>query len=158
MSQQEKSDPQPWGWWFGVVIVGLVIVGALLFMLFRQSQTIQQKTEGLMLVHLGSGKMMADGSEQRLFTFEASQPFTFDGWVNLKELQAEDKVTLTQYAKLGIENEYGKYESAEYVGLQDKPMVFIRPKNALYGIMITLQQTQGPFRSFEWEFYKGVTS
>ena len=101
--------------------------------------------------------MKADGSEQILFEYVRNEPFTLSGYVNLKNMEDGDKVTIREYIKMAIDDDFHLYEEATYVNKQEKPIIYIRKLPALRGIRITLQQTEGIFKYFPFEFFMGVT-
>jgi len=155
----ERGKPERGGSGGGEVGVFVFLISFIaMFILFVLFESVKRKTKQLRLVHLGSGKMVADGTEQIVFEFVCQEPFVIDGYVNLKEMEAGDVIVIREYVKLAVDKEYGLYDDETYSGAQERPMVYVRPKPSIYGAKITLQQTAGVFKSFEWEFYKGVTS
>jgi len=101
---------------------------------------------------------MMDGSEQRLFEYSRVEPFRLDGYVDLQHLRDGDRVVLRQYVRIKPDGALKLYEASEYVGIQAKPMVHITPKTFLYGVLVTIQQTEGTYKVIDWEFHMGVTS
>jgi len=49
--------------------------------------------------------MKADGSEQILFEYVRNEPFTLSGYVNLKNMEDGDKVTIREYIKMAIDDD-----------------------------------------------------
>jgi len=151
------------GWLIGVTLmVGVFILALFIYMRSVQESlqgSLKQTQQNLQLQHLGSGKMLADGSEQILFEFVCITPFKIEGYVNLKNMADGDTVKIGEFIRLGInDKEYALYDDHDYKDKQAKPMVYVKPKPSIYGAKITLQQLAGLFKVFEWEFYKGVTS
>lgn len=101
---------------------------------------------------LGSGVLTADGLEQ--LVAEITGLNRIMGYVNLSNLQAGDSVILKQYVKLLFLGSYSKYDEQSYSGVQTDPVVYIRSKESQFGVKITLQQTVGVNRSFEYDFFK----
>jgi len=108
--------------------------------------------KALTLSHLGNGTMITDGSEQRVFSFSRQSPFIIDGYVDLNNMKSGDSVVIRQYVKIKQDGELKKYAEERYSGVQELPVVYIKPKTAMYGIMVTLQQTSGSPFEFDWEF------
>jgi len=109
------------------------------------------------LTHLGSGTMVADGSEQRVFALERSEPFKLEGYIDLSKMQTGDEVIIRQYVRLKPGGELKKYWEDTYRGIQDNPIIYITPKPSLYGVLVTLQQTAGKYITYDWEFYMSIT-
>jgi hypothetical protein len=101
---------------------------------------------------LGSGVLNADGSEQ--LVAEITGLNRIMGYVNLINLQAGDSVILKQYVKLLFLGSYSKYDEQPYSDVQPDPVIYIRSKESQFGVKITLQQTGGVNRSFEYDFFK----
>ena len=113
-------------------------------------------TQRVTLTHLGSGTMTADGSEQRVFALDRSEPFRIEGYIDLSNMKTGDEVIIRQYIKIKPDGELKKYWEEKYNGIQANPIVYITPKPSIYGILITLQQTSGTYISYDWEFYMSV--
>lgn len=107
----------------------------------------------LKLIHLGSGTMVTDGTEQRVFSIDRTQPFIIDGYIDLSNMKAGDEAVIRQYVRVKPDGELKKYAEETYHGIQELPMIYIKPKTAFYGVLITLQQTAGAPFSFDWEFH-----
>ncbi len=112
-------------------------------------------TTKLTLTHLGSGTFKTSATEEPIFEYTCNEPFTFTGYVNLKNMEDGDTVVLRQYVKLAINGEYTLYAEEEYVGKQREPLIHIEKLPALKAIKITVQQTSGSFKYLPWEFYAG---
>jgi lipopolysaccharide export system protein LptA len=98
------------------------------------------------------GSITANGSEQTVT--EISEATRISGYINLTNLQAGDTVVIRQYIKLF--SSYQKYEEESYSDAQAKPIIYIRPKEIASGTKVTIQQTAGVFRDFEYKFIKEV--
>ena len=101
---------------------------------------------------LVSGTLTADGTEQLIAEITGLNRIM--GYVNLINLQAGDTVILKQYVKLLYLGSYWKYDEHSYSDVQAEPVVYIRSKESQFGVKITLQQTSGLYRDFEYDFFK----
>ena len=96
------------------------------------------------------GNLDADGSEQILVEYTGVGKLY--GTVDLHEMQIGDKVVLRQYIKLLPNSDFQKYAEESYSGTQENPVVYFLEKATDVAIKITLQQTEGIFRSSEHNF------
>jgi hypothetical protein len=74
-------------------------------------------------------------------------------FVDLTNMQAGDSVTVRQYMKIKSGGSYILYAEETYSGVQTLPMLYIVTKPARYGIKITLEQTAGTNRDYDWETF-----
>lgn len=128
-----------------VVVITVLVIIYVLWRFLQQTR--------LRLVHLGSGTMTTDGTEQIVFSFDRAQPFIIDGYIDLSNMKAGDTTVIRQYVKLKPGGELRKYGEEAYFGAQQLPVIYIKPKTAIYGVQITLQQKEGSPFSFDWEFH-----
>jgi len=150
--EKEGSFPMVW------IVVLLVIVIGMLGLGVWWLRDVKSKVTQLPLIHLGSGTMTMDGSEQTIFEFSRLQPFKFSGHVDFRNMVAGDKITLSEYVKIKDGGSYGLYASADYSDVQAEPMTHIKDLPDIYGVKVTLKQTAGVYRKVDWEFYMGLTS
>jgi hypothetical protein len=130
---------------FALVLVG-VIISVLVWFLERQKLT---------LTHLGSGSFMTSSTEEPIFEYTRTEPFTFTGYVNLKNMEDGDTIYLRQYVKLAIDDEYTLYAEEEYRDKQKEPLINIEKLPVLKAVKITVQQVSGEPKYIPWEFYAG---
>jgi hypothetical protein len=130
---------------FAVILVG-VIIAVLAWFLERQKLT---------LTHLGSGTFMTSSTEEPIFEYTRTEPFTLTGYVNLKNMEDGDTIYLRQYVKLAIDDEYTLYAEEEYRDKQKEPLINIEKLPAIRGIKVTVQQVSGTYKYLPWEFYGG---
>ncbi len=102
------------------------------------------------LRRLSQGNLDADGSEQVLAEYVGMGKLY--GTVDLHEMQVGDRVVLRQYIKLLPNSDYQKYAEESYLGIQENPVVYFLEKATDIATKITLQQTEGIFRSSEHNF------
>ena len=100
------------------------------------------------------GTKSADGTEQTLIDF--SDVARLSGYISLSEMQAGDTVVIRQYAKLF--STYDKYAEQSYSDAQDDPVVYITPKEICSALKVTVQQTAGTMRDYEYKFIKDTAT
>jgi hypothetical protein len=128
-----------------ITLVG-IIIAVLTWFLERQKLT---------LTHLGSGTFMTSSTEEPIFEYTRTEPFTFTGYVNLKNMEDGDTIYLRQYVKLAIDEDYTLYAEEEYRDKQKEPLINIEKLPVLKAVKITVQQISGSFKYLPWEFYAG---
>jgi hypothetical protein len=99
------------------------------------------------------GTLVADGSEQ--VVMEVSGSVRVSGYISLANMETGDTVVIRQYMKL-LNGEYKRYASETYTGAQENPIVYITPKELASAIKVTLQQTSGTYKTFDYLFIKEV--
>jgi len=109
----------------------------------------------LTLTHLGSGTLKTGPTEEIIFEYSRTEPFTLSGYINLRNMEEGDTMVLREYVKLAVDEEYVLYAEQTYVGKQEQPLVRIRKLPAMRGVKITLRQTSGTPKYVPWEFYAG---
>jgi hypothetical protein len=97
------------------------------------------------------GTLIADGSEQ--VVVEASGSVRVSGYISLANMEEDDTVIIRQYMKL-LNGEYERYASETYTGVQENPVIYITPKELASAIKVTLQQTGGTYKTFDYLFIK----
>jgi len=103
---------------------------------------------------LGVGTLTADGTEQTVV--EVITLGTLEGYIDLANMQAGDSVTIREYVKLKSGGTYRLYDSATYTDAQSKPALHIVKLPTRYGIKVTLEQTAGVYRDYNYNFFRRV--
>jgi hypothetical protein len=98
----------------------------------------------------------ADGTEQTLTDQTGTLEFQLDGFVDLTNMASGDTVVIREYMKIKSGGDYVKYAEETYSGAQSIPLLHILTKPSRYGLKITLQQTAGTYRSFDYQFFKRI--
>jgi hypothetical protein len=106
-----------------------------------------------MFESFAKGTLVADGSEQ--VVMEISEAARVSGYISLANMEAGDTVIIMQYVRL-LNGEYKRYASETYTGVQENPIVYITPKELASGMKVTLQQTSGTYKTFDYLFIKEV--
>jgi hypothetical protein len=101
---------------------------------------------------LKKGTLIADGTEQTLIEFVGVG--IVSGHVDLQNMDEGDTVIIRQYIKVKDDGEYKKYAEETYTGVQTSPVVHITPKAVDVAMKVTLQQTTGNYKSFDYNFIK----
>ena len=101
-----------------------------------------------------SDVIIADGTEQTLLEYIGLGKIS--GNIDLSNIQVGDTVILKQYIQVTVGGGWKKYMSESYSGLQANPLVYITPKETDFGIKITLEQTAGVMRNYEYNFMKEI--
>lgn len=75
-------------------------------------------------------------------------------FIDLSLMEAGDTIKVAQEIKIKSGGTYAKYAEEEYSGVQDKPMLYVVTKPSRHGIKITLEQTVGTNRDYDWETFQ----
>ncbi|KKM91069.1 hypothetical protein LCGC14_1232320 [marine sediment metagenome] len=102
---------------------------------------------------VAEGSLTADGSEQ-IVVDDGRGPAILSGFISLEHLQLGDSVTIRAYAL--VNGTYGLYGKGSYGGVQTEPMLRVNGIRYKDKMMITLQQTAGSYRGFDYEFVREV--
>jgi hypothetical protein len=101
---------------------------------------------------LKKGTLIADGTEQTLLEFVGVG--VVSGHIDLQNMEEGDVVIIRQYIKVKEDGEYKKYAEETYTGIQELPVIYITPKAVDIAMKITLQQTSGTYKSFDYNFIR----
>lgn len=103
------------------------------------------------------GSLLMDGTEQTvkeiLTTINKLHCF-----VDLTPMAAGDIVVVRQYIKIASAGAFAKYAEETYNDAQTLPLLYVITKPANYGIRITIQQTAGTNRTFDWETFQELAA
>jgi len=100
------------------------------------------------------GTLAADGSEQTVAELTALG--TLEGYIDLANMQAGDTIAIKLYAKMKSGGTYRQYDSFTYNGVQTSPAIHVLRVVAKYGFKVTLQQTAGVNRNYDYNFFKEI--
>ena len=106
------------------------------------------------ILPLASGTLIADGTEQTLI--EYSGVARISGYIDLQNMESGDTIIIRYYVKFSENGEYKKYYEDSYSGAQSYPALYFAPRESYVAIKITLQQTSGAFKSFQYNFLREV--
>jgi len=92
--------------------------------------------------------------EYELLLSEIGLPHYVEGYLSLENLQAGDSVLLSFYTRIRSTSSYIVYDTDAYSDAQVKPALYFLSKPSKHGIKITLKQTSGTQRNFEYIFFR----
>jgi len=104
---------------------------------------------------IGKGTLTADGSEQTLIEYTGDISL-ISGYVDLTNMESEDTVIIKSYVKLKEDGEYRLYRSETFQGHPVEPAVYVLPRLSGYGIKLTIQQTTGTYKNYDYLFVRGT--
>jgi len=99
-----------------------------------------------------SGTTTADGTEQTLGDRTANKYYS--AHVDLQLMQASDITVLKLYIKTLTTSTAALYWTETYRDAQTTPVIFIPPQPSAWEWKLTLQQTAGTNRDYDWSIYK----
>lgn len=106
-----------------------------------------------MLRSLGSKTIVADGTEQTLVQLFGGITSQVEGYVDLANLADGHSLTIKLYVRVRADGSWGAYHEESYSGVQALPLVYISKKPENHGLLVTLQQTAGIYKTFDYEFF-----
>ena len=109
----------------------------------------------ILLRILRKGTLVADGSEQTLIEYSGVVAL-ISGYVDLSNMTDGDEVAITSYVKIKEDGDYIPYRREVFTGKQPEPALYILPRPAGLAYKVTLQQTAGMYKSFDYLFIKGT--
>jgi hypothetical protein len=109
----------------------------------------------LLLSIVKQGSITTDGTEQTIVEYVGNIS-QISGYIDLSNMQDGDTVTIRTYVKIKPDGEYRLYDSEDYAGKQESPALYILPKLTGVAYKVTIQQTSGSYKSFDYLFVKGV--
>lgn len=92
--------------------------------------------------------------ETELVKSELGIPHYLEGYLDLTNLASGDSLTIRFYVKLKEAGSYVVYDEDVKAGAQDKPALYIVTKPSNDGLKITLEQTSGTPRAFDYMFLR----
>jgi hypothetical protein len=101
---------------------------------------------------VAEGTLTANGSEQDVVN--VSGRGKYEGWIDLSNMQTGDTVIIREYIKLKSGGSWRLYTTTSYSGVQDEPAIHATRKLVEYGWRITVQQTAGAYRDYDYDFFK----
>jgi hypothetical protein len=104
----------------------------------------------------GNGTLTADGTEQTVREYTGTGKL--HAYIDLSNMADGDAVTIRQFIKIKAGGTYRKYAEESYSGVQTLPLLHIISKPNKHGVKITLQQTAGTNRDYDWETFVEQTA
>ncbi len=104
------------------------------------------------------GTLTADGTEQIIYEVTPTVTLVPDSiTMSAANLVGGDAITLRMYAKLKSGGSYELIDSQVYSGAKTIPAINITGQPNRYGWKVTLEQTAGTNRDYDWERYTLTT-
>ena len=107
---------------------------------------------GLVQSEEAKGTLTADGTEQDLVN--TSGRGKYEGYIDLFNMQAGDTVVIKEYIKFKTGGTFRLYATTTYTDVQAEPAIHATKKLSEYGWRVSLQQTGGVNRAYDYEFLK----
>lgn len=104
---------------------------------------------------IARGTLVADGTEQTILTYTGDIAM-IQGYIDLSSMSVGDSVTIRLYVKIKPDGEFKLYKEENYAAPSKEELVYVLPRLSGYGIKITLQQTYGSYKSFDYLFIKST--
>lgn len=100
-----------------------------------------------------TGTLTATGAEDTIRELTGTTDLKLHCFIDLTAMQAGDTIKVRQYMTIKSAGSPIKYAEEEYSGVQALPMLYVVTKPAKYGIKITLEQTAGTNRDYDWQTF-----
>lgn len=97
------------------------------------------------------GTLTATGTEDDIR--ESTVEGKLHCFVDLTAMQAGDTIVIRQYMKIKAAGSYVKYAEETFSDVQSLPMLYVVTKPSKHGIRISLEQTAGTNRDYDWETF-----
>lgn len=98
------------------------------------------------------GSLLMTGSEQVLVEKTDDKAGLLEGMINLTPMQAGDTVVVRESMQTISTGTYAKYAEETYSGAQSIPLLQILTRVSTHDIKVTIHQTAGTNRTFEYSF------
>ncbi len=99
------------------------------------------------------GSLVMNGTEEELAKSELAVQHQIEGMVDLTPLVSGDTIVVRVYMSIETPVIYAKYAEETYSGPVSPSLLFICTKAAKYGLKITIKQTAGSYRTFNYQFF-----
>ena len=99
-----------------------------------------------------SGTLTADGTEQNIANLTANKYYS--AHINLTNMGSGDTTVLRLYIKVLSTGSADLFWSDTYTDAQTNKIIFVPPQPATQVWKLTLQQTAGTNRDYDWSVYK----
>jgi hypothetical protein len=100
------------------------------------------------------GSLLMNGSEQTLVEKTDDKTGLLEGMINLTPMASGDTVVVREYMQVLSTGTYAKYAEETYTGAQTIPLLQIMTRISTHDIKVTIQQTAGTYRTFEYSFVR----
>ena len=100
------------------------------------------------------GSSVMDGTEKVLVEKTDDKAGLVEGMINLTPMQVGDTVVVREYMQVLSTGAYAKYAEETYSGAQTIPLLQVMTRISTHDIKVTIQQTAGTNRTFEYSFVR----
>lgn len=107
---------------------------------------------GIIQTEISSTTLTADGTEQDILN--ETDIGKYEGYIDLSNMALGDSVTIKEYVKLKIGGNLRQYATNTYTDAQTEPVIHQVRKLTIHGIRITLEQTAGVNRDYDYNFLR----
>jgi hypothetical protein len=136
--------------------LALRIIAQALGIKINPLENIVEKTLAPLLISVvKKDTIIADGSEQTLLEY-VGRISAISGYIDLSNMASGDTVLIKSYVKLKEDGDYKLYYPETFTDAQSAPALYLLPRMSGFAFKITLQQTTGSYKSFDYLFVKGV--
>lgn len=97
------------------------------------------------------GTLTATGAEDTVK--ESTDEGKLHCFIDLTNMEAGDSITVRQSMKVKAAGAYILYKGETYSGVQAEPLLHVVMKPAKHGQKVTLEQTAGTNKDFDWETF-----
>ena len=110
------------------------------------------------LYERADGTLVADGTEQTIYEVTPTVTLVPDSiTMSVANMVDGDAMIIRMYAKLKSGGSYELIDSQVYSGVKEIPAINITGQPNRYGWKVTLEQTGGTYRDYDWERYTLTT-
>jgi len=100
------------------------------------------------------GSLLMTGAEQTLVEKTDDKAGLLEGMINLTPMTATETVVVREYMQVLSTGAYVKYAEETYTGAQAIPLLQILTRISTHDIKVTIQQTAGTYKTFEYSFVR----
>jgi hypothetical protein len=116
---------------------------------------VEKTLSPIILKIIGQGTITTNGTEQVVIEYTGSIS-SISGYIDLSNMVDGDSVTINAYVKIKETGDYVLYRPETYSNKQTEPALYVMPRLSGYAFKVTIQQTQGSYKNFDYLFVKGV--
>ena len=104
---------------------------------------------------IAEGSVKMDGTEKVLVEYDGPISFV-TGYIDLSPMEDGDSVIISGYVKIRHDGEYKLNFMEPFENKQPEPAVYVIPRMTGYAIKITMRQTTGTYKTFEYMIVKVI--
>jgi hypothetical protein len=116
---------------------------------------VEKTLSPIVLKVIKQGTILTDGSEQPIVEYVGSIT-TISGYIDLSNMDLGDTIIIRAYTKIRPDGDYVLYKPETFNDKQTEPALYVMPRLSGYAFKVTIQQTEGIFKNFDYLFVKGT--